>query len=357
MKKILSVLLACSMLAGILSGCSSGSKETKAETKAETTAETTAASAGETTGKTESDEKYTVAIVVKIMGIAWYDRMQVGIDQFVEDTGMDVYITGADTADPAEQVAVIEDLIAQGVDAMVVIPNSTEAVETVLQKARDKGIVVVTHEATDVKNADYDLEAFNNAEYGQHLMELLAEMMDGEGEYTTFLGALTATSHNEWIDAEVALQEEKYPDMSVVSSKNETTEDSEVAYQKTQEILRTYPNVKGFLGSAMADVPGVARAIEEQGLEDSTYVVGTCLVSTAEQYLESGAIDKITFWDPADAGYALAELCVKVLNGEEISDGVSLTPDGYQNLTVNGNIINGSAWIDVDKDNMGDYDF
>ena len=94
-----------------------------------------------------------------------------------------------------------------------------------------------------------------------------------------------------------------------------------------------------------------------QGLEDGTFVVGTCLVSTAEQYLESGAIDKITFWDPADAGYALAELCVKVLNGEEIKNGISLTPDGYQNLTVNGNIINGSAWIDVDASNMSEYDF
>lgn len=348
MKKWLSILLMCSMLVGSLAGCGSGGKT---ETKAQ--AETKAVK----TETADPDEKYTVAIVVKIMGIAWYDRMQVGIDKFVEDTGMDVYITGADTADPAEQVAVIEDLIAQGVDAMVVIPNSTEAVETVLQKARDKGIVVVTHEATDVKNADYDLEAFNNAEYGRHLMELLSEMMEGKGEYTTFLGALTATSHNEWIDAEVALQEEKYPDMTLVSNKNETTEDSEVAYQKTQELLRTYPNVKGFLGSAMADVPGVARAIEEQGLEDSTFVVGTCLVSTAEQYLESGAIDKITFWDPADAGYALAELCVKVLNGEEIKNGISLTPDGYQNLTVNGNIINGSAWIDVDASNMSEYDF
>lgn len=152
MKKMLSVLLACSMLAGMLAGCSSGSKETKTETIAETAAKTTE----ENKTSADPDEKYTVAIVVKIMGIAWYDRMQVGIDQFVADTGMDVYITGADTADPAEQVAVIEDLIAQGVDAMVVIPNSTEAVETVLQKARDKGIVVVTHEATDVKNADYD---------------------------------------------------------------------------------------------------------------------------------------------------------------------------------------------------------
>ena len=71
----------------------------------------------------ENNDPYTIAVVVKITGIAWYERMQVGIDKFNADTGNDAYITGASTADAAEQVAVIEDLIAQGVDALVVIPT------------------------------------------------------------------------------------------------------------------------------------------------------------------------------------------------------------------------------------------
>ena len=86
-------------------------------------------------------------------------------------------------------------------------------------------------------------------------------------------------------------------------------------------------------------------------------MVGPCLVSTAEQFLENGSIDVITFWDPADAGYALCELATKVLNGETISGGVSLTPNGYQNLPLNGKVLEGSAWISVTKDNMGDYNF
>ena len=282
-----------------------------------------------TSDSEENNDPYTIAVVVKITGIAWYERMQVGIDKFNADTGNDAYITGASTADAAEQVAVIEDLIAQGVDALVVIPNSAEAVESVLAKAREQGIVVICHEGSDVQNATF----------------------------TNYVGYLTSTSHNEWTDAEAALQAEKYPDMTLVSPKNETSEDSDTAYTKTKELLKAYPNLTGFLGSAMADVPGVARAVEEAGLEDSTYVVGTCLVSTAEQFLENGSIDVITFWDPADAGYALCELATKVLNGETISGGVSLTPDGYQNLTLNGKVLEGSAWISVTKDNMGDYNF
>lgn len=213
-----------------------------------------------TSDSEENNDPYTIAVVVKITGIAWYERMQVGIDKFNADTGNDAYITGASTADAAEQVAVIEDLIAQGVDALVVIPNSAEAVESVLAKAREQGIVVICHEGSDVQNADYDLEAFNNTAYGEFLMETLAGLMGAKGTFTNYVGYLTSTSHNEWTDAEAALQAEKYPDMTLVSPKNETSEDSDTAYTKTKELLKAYPNLTGFLGSAMADVPGVARA-------------------------------------------------------------------------------------------------
>ena len=300
---------------------------------------------------------YTIATVVKLTGVAWFDRMEVGVNQFAEDTGVDAFQTGHSTADPAEQVRVIEDLIAQGVDAICVVPNSTESLETVLKKAMDAGIVVIAHEASTIQNADFDIEAFDNDEYGHHFMKMLAPMMGEEGQYTTFVGSLTATSHNEWVDGSVAEQEEFYPNMELVSNKNETTEDQDNAYAKTKELLLAYPELKGFQGSAMTDVVGVGHAIEEAGLQDSTYVVGTGLVSTSGQYLETGAIDEIAFWDPALAGYAMNELALMILKGETPTDGISLEAEGYQNLKLDGHTFYGSAWIDVTKENMGDYDF
>ena len=311
----------------------------------------------------EADDDYTIVTIVKLTGVAWFDRMEEGVKQFAEDTGIDAYQIGDTTADPAAQVQKIREAIDAGADAICVVPNSTESLETVLQEARDKGIVVITHEASDVQNADYDIEAFDNAAYGRHFMEeQLGPMMDGKGKYTTFVGSLTATSHNEWVDASVAYQEENYPDMEVVSNKNETTEDSENAYNITKQLLQSDPDIVGFQGSAMTDAPGVARAIEEMGLQDSTNVIGTSLVSVAGQYLESGAIDKISFWDPALAGYAMNEIALKVLKGEEITDGMDLTAEGYQGLLLTqndkgANVLYGQAWIDVDASNMDQYDF
>jgi simple sugar transport system substrate-binding protein len=39
-----------------------------------------------------------------------------------------------------------------------------------LKKAREQGIVVISHEASNQENIDYDIEAFDNAAYGVHFM-------------------------------------------------------------------------------------------------------------------------------------------------------------------------------------------
>lgn len=360
-RKVLALVLSLAM-AFSLAACG-GSSSSEAPASEAPASDAPASSEAEAPAEAKD---YTIATVVKLTGVAWFDRMEVGVNQFAEDTGIDAFQVGDSTADPAAQAKIIEDMIAQGVDAICVVPNSTESLEAVLQKAREAGIVVIAHEAANIKNADYDIEAFDNTAYGEHFMEKLGELMGGKGQYTTFVGSLTATSHNEWCDGSLAYQEANFPDMELVSPKNETTEDAENAYQKTKELLAAYPELVGFQGSAMTDVPGAARAIEEAGKADSTFVVGTSLVSTSGQYLETGAIDMISFWDPALAGYAMNELAVKVLDerngtGEAVADGLSLTADGYQNLKLVDNTANGgtkvfyaSAWIDVTKENMND---
>ena len=43
-----------------------------------------------------------------------------------------------------------------------------------LKRAREQGIVVITHEAASQENIDYDIEAFRNEDFGANLMEQLA---------------------------------------------------------------------------------------------------------------------------------------------------------------------------------------
>jgi simple sugar transport system substrate-binding protein len=299
----------------------------------------------------------SIATVVKIAGIQWFNRMEEGVNKFAEETGMNAFQVGPAQADPQQQVALIEDMIAQGVNALAVVPMSPEALEPVLGRAMEAGIAVITHEAAAQQNTTYDLEAFVNEDFGANLMEQMATCMGGEGEYAVFVGSLTSQTHNQWVDGGIAHQKANYPNMTLVGDKNETFDDAEQAYSKSQEVLRAFPNIKGMQGSASTDVAGIGRAVEERGMEDTTCVFGTSLPSIAGQYLETAAVDGIGFWDPAVAGEAMNKLAVMVMSGEEVTDGMDLGLPGYGNITLDGKVIFGQAWVNVNADNMDDYPF
>lgn len=313
--------------------------------------------AGEGGGGAEDGAMVTV---VKISGVGWFDRMEVGVQEFAEETGIDARQEGADDASPEKQIQIIQDLIAQSPVAITVVPNSPEALESVLKQARDQGIVVVAHEAAGIENADIDIEAFDNRAYGAKIMDNLAECMGEEGQYVSFVGGLTAKTHMDWVGGAYDQQQAEYPDLTRVEEPVESKEDENVAYQRAKELLAKYPDIKGFQGSAGTDVAGIARAVQEAGMEDQVCVMGTSIPSVAKKYIVDGSIDKIFFWDPAMAGKAQLKIAQLLVDGEEITDGTDLGIEGYNSLKkLDGfdNVFVGDAAVIVDKDNVDDYDF
>lgn len=307
----------------------------------------------------ESDnDPYEIVIVPKCTTNVWFQCIENGGKKFGEQSGANVYMKGSDDADAAQQVEIIESLISAGVDAMCVIPNDINALETVLQKARDAGIVVICHEASTQNNCDYDIEAFDNNQFGRKLMDSLAGWVGEEGKYCVMVGSLTNGSHNEWADGAIQQAQEKYPGMELVGERMEINDDSEKAYQLAVEMLNTYPDLKGFIGTAAQCIPGIARAIEEMGLTDKVFASGMALASQAEQYINNGTIESVLAWDPFEVGYAMTQLAYKVLEGEPITNGMKLDAAGYDNiLLVNDKVLYGSGWITINKENVSTFDF
>lgn len=366
-KKVLSVLLSVAMVSSLLIGCGSSAADTNKDAATEETAapeeektEDTKADDAKTedtkadvaSGKTAKD--YKIAIVPKMTSIAWFERMEVGINEYNEKNGTEVYYGGSTEGDG--QAAYVESLLSQDYDAICVVPFDTESLEPVLKKAMDAGIKVICHEASSMTNMDYDIEAFDNAAYGEHFMKKMGELTSGKGEYVQFVGALTSTSHNEWTDAAKAYQEKNFPDMALYGDKIESSDDQDIAYNKAKEVLTANPNVAAIQGSAMGDVAGIARAVEELGLKGKVKIVGTSLASVSGKYVEDGVIDMISFWDPALAGQAMVELAVAALNGTA-DDKLTMDINGYDTLTLKDNVYYASAWIDLDAGNVADYDF
>lgn len=346
MKKKLLRVLAAAAAVSMLCGCSGG--------KDKTTTSTTGGN-DETTGG-----NYTIAVVVKDMSDPWFLRMQEGVDAFAEETGINCYVKGPSKTDSAEQIQVIETLIEQDIDALCVVPIDPDACAPTLEKAMAKGIKVITHEAAGFTSCDYNIEAFNNQEYGETMMDQLAKYMGEEGKYVTMVAFLSSASHNQWMDAAVAHQKEAYPNMELIPEARIECEDNmDMAYNKAKEIIKKYPDIKGFIGASSYDAPGAAKAIDELGMTGKMFAVGTGVASVSGPYLESGSNPCVLCWDPALAGKAMCRLAVMCLDGkqEEIVQGLDLGMEGFNSLNVDGKDLSGNAILVIDKDNMAEYQF
>jgi simple sugar transport system substrate-binding protein len=298
--------------------------------------------------------------VVKLAGGDWFNRMEVGNQEWAKDNGATVKQTAGDDSSPEKQIAVINSAIPQKPAAITVVPNSPESLEAVLQRARDAGIKVVTHEAAGIKNTDADIEAFDNEEYGAHQMDLLAKCMGGSGQYAHFVGGLTVSSHLAWVKGAAAQASAKYSGVSSIGDPISSDESADNAYQRTKELLAKYPDIKGFLGAASTDVVGIGKAVSEAGKAGNVCVVGTSLPSYTKELLTSKAVTAITFWDPALAGKAMLAIAKKLANNEKVAEGTDLGIEGYNKLKQSkdsSTTFFGSAWVDVTADNADKYSF
>jgi simple sugar transport system substrate-binding protein len=302
----------------------------------------------------------TMANVVKVKGLPWFNRMAVGDQNFAKRTGVRVTQEGANDTSPEKQVQVIEKLIPRHPTAITVVPNSPESLQDVLGRARAAGIKVVSHEATGIQNVDIDLEAFDNAAFGTQIMQNLAQCMGGQGSYVQFVGLVTAKTHMQWSDAAHDLQVAQFPGMTRVEDPIEANNDERTSYEKAKQVLADYPNIKGFQGSASTDLPGIARAVREAGLANEVCVMGTAVPAVAAPYLADGSIDRIFFWDPAMAAEAQLQIALMLAQGQPIEAGTSLNVPGYDSLTkLDGydNVFVGNAALQADAKTVSQYPF
>ena len=313
-------------------------------------------------GALNAQEKPTISTVVKISGIPWFNRMEVGVKEYASTTpAVNASQSGPATADAAQQLKIIDDLIARKVSALAVVPMDPTVIEGALKRAMDRGIVVVTHEADTQKNTHADIEAFDNAAYGVALNEKLSSCMGNKGKWTSFVGSLGSRTHIQWVEAGAA-NAKKHAGMTLVDAKNESFDDANKTYEKAKEILRKHPDIAGFQGSAGNDVIGIGRAVEEAGLAGKVCVVGTGLATPSAKLIESGAITAIGFWDPKDAGLAMNKTAKLLLDKKPLTNGMSLGVKGYEKVSVTkgpgtGVLIVGNAMVIADKSTYKNYLF
>ncbi|MBZ9600342.1 MULTISPECIES: autoinducer 2 ABC transporter substrate-binding protein [Phyllobacterium] len=295
-----------------------------------------------------------VGIVVKIGGIPWFNAMDAGIKEQGKKLGVDAFMVGPTSADPALQVRAIEDLIAQGVKVIGVVPNDAKVLEPVLSKAKEKGIIVITHESPSQKGADWDFELASATGFGEAHAKLLAEKMGGKGEYAVFVGSLTVPLHNAWADAANEYIKKNYPDMKLVGERYGVAEDVDKSRSTALDLISAHPDLKGFLAFGSQGPIGAGRAIEERRKTGEIFVLGPFSPGQGQKLIKSGAISGGFMWNPKQAGEVFVTLADKLMKGEKLKDGDDIEGLGVIHPDVENHNIIVDQLVPINKETVAD---
>ncbi|MFO7975481.1 MAG: sugar ABC transporter substrate-binding protein [Candidatus Hydrogenedentota bacterium] len=269
-----------------------------------------------------SPTKPRVALIMKSFANEFFLTMEEGARAHQKENA-DAYELIAqgikDERDVNRQVQLVEQMIAQDVDAIVIAPADSKLLISACQKAMDAGIVVVNidnkfdDEVLAERGIQIPFVGPDNRKGARKVGEYLATKLSKGDPVAIVEGIPTAFN---------AIQRKQgFEDamnaagMETVASQSGSWETSK-ANQVVSAMITENPNIKAFLCANDSMALGAVAALRAAGKLESVYVVGFDNISAAQELLTKGEI-LATADQHADqlAVYGI-EYALKMLAGE-----------------------------------------
>lgn len=305
-------------------------------------------------GFASAAETKTMVTVVKEAGVPWFNILNQGLEEGGKQFNLKTSMVGPARADPAQQVKLIEDLIAKKVDVIGLVPLDTNVTAQVVQRARDAGIMVITQEGPNQPGKTWDVELMSAQAYGEAQMKALAREMGEKGDYVILVGTLTTTGHNQWADAAIAYQKAHYPNMKLAADRFPGADFIDESERVTQDILKAYPNVTGIMSMGSNGPIGVGNVLKRRHLEKKIALVGTTIPSQAKAYIMSGVIREGFLWSPKEAGLAMTAVARLALDNTKFETGMTVPGLGKATVDSANHVVMVDRILLITKDNIND---
>ncbi|MGI9256170.1 MAG: rhamnose ABC transporter substrate-binding protein [Salinispira sp.] len=259
------------------------------------------------------------AFVFKNTGNPYGDKQMEGFADGIRELGLEPITRAPDQPSAEAQIQIIEQLIAQGVDSITITANDFDALQPVLEKARDAGIGVLS--ADSALNPASRITHINQADserIGRTLIQAAYDMAGGAGEIAILSATSQASNQNlwiEWMEKELAENADKYKDIDLVAVVyGDDLRDKSVS--ETEALLQRFPNLKVIIAPTTVGIAAAGRVITDRGLIGQISVTGLGLPSEMAEYIENGATPYMFLWNPIDVGYLSAFAAVSASEGE-----------------------------------------
>ena len=391
-KKLLSVVLAGAMTVS-LAGCGGGSTPT---TAAPTTAAETKAEAAETKAEEKKEEAateapaagadvsgLTVAFIPKLTGNAFFESANNGAQEYSKEWGFTVDYQGSANAAVADQVNVINNAVASGVDAIRVSSVDATGLDSALTEAKDAGVTVVTWDS-DVSDTARTLMVSQGTPdlLGKMLVDMGADSLTNRGKdvkadtikYCWHYSQATVADQNSWQVAGEAYIKENFPNWENVAPDNYYSEqDAEKAVSIGASILEAHSDIDLIICNDSTALPGQCKAAQNKGLtKDDVTITGFASPMSIKDYCAAGVIEQWGLWDCGVQGAMGCYLAAYLAAGNEVhvGDKINIPSIGEVEVMPNDCLVEGASTAEVNNgvvllpertvfnaDNMNDYNF
>lgn len=304
----------------------------------------------------------TVCLLPKKKGLPYFTSCADGAAEAARELGnVELIYDGPTDGAPEKSAAMIDRWTLKGVDVICVSPNDPQVLAPAMIRARQEGVKVLTWDADAA--ADTRLFFVNQATaqgIGYGLVDTLAEDLGGgeaaTGQVAILTATLTAANQNAWIAQMKPRLAAKYPGLELVAVEP-TAEDQKLAFTKTQDLIKAYPDLKGIFAISSVAFPGAAEAVRQAGKAGEIQVIGLSTPNNMREYVKDGTVKSVLLWNTRDLGYLTVYTARNIVDGV-LEPGDTEMPAGrLGTVEVEGdNVLLGDLLI-FTKDNIDQYDF
>ncbi|MEL6883921.1 MAG: rhamnose ABC transporter substrate-binding protein [Pseudomonadota bacterium] len=275
-----------------------------------------------------AQDNMRIALVVKALGIGFFEAAAEGAEEAARELGgVEIIYTGPTDTTAEGQIEVINSLIAQGVDAIAISANDTDALVPTLKKAMQRGITVISWDSGVAEEGrQVHLNPSSNALIGNMIIKLAADHLPEGGNVAVLSATTTATNQNIWIE-EMNKVMGNYPGIDVVATVY-GDDLADKSYREATGLMQSYPDLDAIIAPTSVGIVAAAQAVVDAGKVGEVNVTGLGLPSEMAGAIENGASQSFAIWNPIDLGYsatmiahALASGAATAEPGAEISIG------------------------------------
>jgi len=279
-------------------------------------------------------EKVKIGVAMALFDDVWLTLVRDAMTKWAK-SHPDVELTIVDAAnDTAKQTGQVENFLAQGMNAVVILPVDTAATGPMTKSVVKAGkpLVYVNRKPSNLpKGVVYC--GSNSIEAGIMNMEELGKAMGGKGNVAILMGELSNEAAIGRTDGIKKVVKEKFPDIKVV---REQTGNWKREQGKTimENWLASGQEIKGVASNNDEMALGALQAIKAAGKLGKVPVGGTDGSHDALESMEKGELNNTVFQDPVGQGEEAvnaAYLLVKKESNPKVVDGNIWIP--YQRVT------------------------